>query len=111
LRLRCCGGLLGLRRASCCLRLLKCAIIDSMKKGAGNQLIVRNLDEEVVRELKLRAARHGRSAEAEHREILREALLPAAARKDFKEFLLSMPDVGEDSDFERPEDFGRDVEL
>ena len=87
------------------------ASIDSMKKGAGNQLIVRNLDEEVVRELKLRAARHGRSAEAEHREILRQALLPAGARKDFKEFLLSMPDVGEDADFERIEGGMRDVDL
>lgn len=74
-------------------------------------MIVRNLDEEIVRELKLRAARHGRSAEAEHREILREALLPAGARKDFKEFLLSMPDVGEDADFERIEGDMRDVDL
>ena len=39
------------------------------------QLIVRNIEEEVVEALKLRAARHGRSAEAEHRELLREALL------------------------------------
>ena len=37
-------------------------------------LIVRNVDEELVRRLKMRAARHHRSAEAEHREILREAL-------------------------------------
>lgn len=37
-------------------------------------LHVRNLDEDLVRKLKLRAARHGRSAEAEHREILRQAL-------------------------------------
>jgi antitoxin FitA len=37
-------------------------------------LHVRNLDEELVRRLKRRAARHGRSAEAEHREILRQAL-------------------------------------
>ena len=37
-------------------------------------LTVRNLDEELVRRLKVRAARHGRSAEAEHREILRRAL-------------------------------------
>lgn len=37
-------------------------------------LHVRNLDEELVRRLKQRAARHGRSAEAEHREILRSAL-------------------------------------
>jgi len=31
------------------------------------QLLVRNLDQEIVHELKVRAARHGRSAEAEHR--------------------------------------------
>ncbi|TAN20860.1 MAG: hypothetical protein EPN33_13825 [Acidobacteria bacterium] len=37
-------------------------------------LHVRNLDEDLVKRLKLRAARHGRSAEAEHREILRQAL-------------------------------------
>jgi plasmid stability protein len=37
-------------------------------------LIVRNLDEALVRQLKQRAARHGRSAEAEHRCILQEAL-------------------------------------
>jgi len=38
------------------------------------QLIVRNVDEKLVRALKLRAAANGRSAEAEHREILRQAL-------------------------------------
>ena len=38
------------------------------------QLIVRNLDDAVVDALKARAAAHGRSAEAEHREILRHAL-------------------------------------
>jgi plasmid stability protein len=38
-------------------------------------LTVRNLDEDVVRRLRIRAAEHGRSAEAEHREILRAALL------------------------------------
>ena len=37
-------------------------------------LHVRNLDEEIVTRLKERAARHGRSAEAEHREILKAAL-------------------------------------
>ncbi len=37
-------------------------------------LHVRNLDEDLVARLKRRAARHGRSAEAEHREILRQAL-------------------------------------
>jgi len=37
-------------------------------------LHVRNLDDDLIAKLKRRAARHGRSAEAEHREILRLAL-------------------------------------
>lgn len=37
-------------------------------------LHVRNLDDEIVAKLKRRAARHGRAVEAEHREILRQAL-------------------------------------
>lgn len=40
------------------------------------QLTVRNVDEQVIRALKARAAANGRSAEAEHRELLRSALLP-----------------------------------
>ena len=39
---------------------------------AGN-LHVRNLDDALITKLKRRAARHGRSTEAEHREILRHA--------------------------------------
>ena len=41
---------------------------------AGN-LHVRNLDDDLIARLKRRAARHGRSTEAEHREILRQALI------------------------------------
>lgn len=41
-------------------------------------LHVRNVDDELILRLKRRAARHGRSAEAEHREILRIALEPEA---------------------------------
>lgn len=37
-------------------------------------LTVRNLDDDVVKRLRIRAAEHGRSAEAEHREILRASL-------------------------------------
>jgi plasmid stability protein len=37
-------------------------------------LHVRNLDDDLIMRLKRRAARHGRSTEAEHREILRQAL-------------------------------------
>jgi plasmid stability protein len=35
---------------------------------------VRNLDDHLIARLKRHAARHGRSTEAEHREILRQAL-------------------------------------
>jgi len=48
------------------------------------QLIVRHLDEELVARLKIRAAEHGHSAEAEHREILRQALAEEP-RRSFKE--------------------------
>jgi len=40
---------------------------------SGN-LHVRNLNDDLIIRLKRRAARHGRSTEAEHREILRQAL-------------------------------------
>jgi len=36
---------------------------------------VRKLDDDLIARLKRRAARHGRSTEAEHREILRQALV------------------------------------
>lgn len=39
------------------------------------QLTVRNIAGRLVRALEQRAAAHGRSAEAEHREILRQTLL------------------------------------
>ena len=66
------------------------------------QLLVRNLEDAVVAELKKRAARSGRSVEAEHREILRSALCRGARRQSLKDLLKSMPPAGEDSDFARP---------
>jgi antitoxin FitA len=71
--------------------------------GKMANLVVRNLDQRLVDALKQRAARHGRSAEAEHRAILEAALL-LTPKKSFAEALSSMPDVGEDEDFERRED-------
>lgn len=62
-------------------------------------LVVRNVDESVVAALKQAAAAHGRSAEAEHRELLRASLL-RPPRRSVAEVLSSMPNVGEDSDFE-----------
>jgi plasmid stability protein len=75
------------------------------------QLLVRDIENEVVRKLKVRAANHGHSAEEEHRQILREALRLKEPGSSLKELLLAMPDVGDDRDFERPEDRGRPVEL
>ncbi len=66
-------------------------------------LIVRNVDERIVRALKSRAGKHSRSAEAEHREILAAALLKSKT-KSFAEVLASMPNVGTDADFARTED-------
>jgi plasmid stability protein len=40
------------------------------------QLLVRNVDDDLIRRLKERAAAHGCSAEAEHRAILARALRP-----------------------------------
>lgn len=63
-------------------------------------LLVRGVDEALVRALKERAGQHGHSAEAEHRAILVQALA-RPARRSFAEVLASMPNVGADADFER----------
>ena len=81
------------------------AIIDSMA-----QLIVRSIEAAVVEALKREAAKHGRSAEAEHREILRHHLLKAPKRT-LKAHLLAMPEVGEDRDFEIKRLRARRVDL
>jgi plasmid stability protein len=75
------------------------------------QLLVRDIEPNIARELKLRAARNGHSAEEEHRQILREALKESGSPVSLKELLLGIPNVGEDRDFERPPDRGRSVEL
>jgi len=61
-------------------------------------LVVRNVDEGVALALKQLAASHGRSAEAEHREILRN-VLTKPSRRSFSEVLMSIPNVGLDTDF------------
>ena len=73
------------------------------------QLIVRNLDDSLVLALKRRAARHGRSTEAEHRAILHDILAAETARLSFKEILADMPDVGSDEDFAMLRDLPREV--
>lgn len=54
------------------------------------QLLVRDVDEAIVRELKRRAAERGVSAEEEHRRLLREALAkPTKGKPSLMEFLVS----------------------
>jgi len=61
------------------------------------QLIVRKLEDKVVRKLKERAAKCGVSMEEEHRRILRETLLKAPKPKmSFGEFLIAPPYVDVD---------------
>ena len=76
------------------------------------QLVVRRIEEKVVKKLKERAGRHGVSMEEEHRRILRGALTGRQKRRpSFKEYLLRMPDPGPDELFERDRDIGREVKL
>ena len=71
-----------------------------------SDLLVRGVDDALVRALKERAGVHGRSAEAEHREILAEALL-RPRKRSLAEVLASIPDVGRDTDFDRLEAEGQ----
>lgn len=66
-------------------------------------LLVRGIDDSVVQALRERAARHGRSAEAEHREILNVALR-RPKKRSFAEVLAAMPNVGKEQDFARVEE-------
>lgn len=74
------------------------------------QLLVRRLDRKLVHALKERAARQGRSAEAEHRAILKAALFDERHGHDFKSFLLSMPEAPSFR-VRRSKDRGREVDV
>lgn len=74
------------------------------------QLIVRRVEDELVKCLKKRARKKGVSMEEEHRRLLRAALLPQAA-VGLHEYLSQMPDVGCDADFERPKARPRSMDF
>lgn len=75
------------------------------------QLIVRNLENAVVRRLRSRAAAEGVSVEEAHRRVLRQALLgdSTSPRKNFLDYLRAMPDV--DLPLARARDLPREVSL
>jgi plasmid stability protein len=79
------------------------------------QLIVRNIEDAVVRRLRTRAAIHGVSMEEEHRRLLRSVLLGKREnRKSFSEMLLSIPKAAVDESgdlFARQRDLPREIEL
>jgi len=59
-----------------------------------------HMDPRIVHALKQRAAKHGRSVEAEHQALLESVLLQPTS-KSFTEMLAAIPNVGRDKDFER----------
>lgn len=75
------------------------------------QIIVRKLEDELVQRLREEAAREGVSAEEKARRILRRSLLEDESEMSFKDFLLTMPDIEDDSIFERHPSKPRDIEL
>lgn len=75
------------------------------------QLIVRQIEEKVVKKLKEAAGQHGISMEEEHRRILRDALLNKRNKRSFKEALASIPNVGSDDDFARGAQLDRPIDL
>ncbi|HEY0783620.1 MAG TPA: hypothetical protein VGE98_14265 [Thermoanaerobaculia bacterium] len=58
----------------------------------------------------IRAVSEDRSKTTPSKQSLRETQ-PPVKKPSLKELLLAMPDVGEDSDFDRTPDYGRAVEL
>jgi plasmid stability protein len=82
-------------------------MMDSNECAGGSMadLLVCGIEERLVKALEREATAHGRHAEAELRAILEEALQKLENRQ-FIKLLMSMPDVGEDADFERLDDTG-----
>jgi plasmid stability protein len=69
-------------------------------------LLVRRLDQDLVRRLKVRASAHGRSAEAEHRAILEAALRPKMTGRELWDKLA----WGDKSDLDLGEDARQEIE-
>ena len=75
------------------------------------QILIRQLDESVVRKLRAKAAAEGVSAEEEARRILRRSLIGEVAEVPMLEFLRTMPDVEDDAIFDRAKRKQRRVNL
>ena len=76
------------------------------------QILIRKLEDSVVRKLRAMAVAEGVSAEEEARRILRRSLISNAPTMSLIDYIRTMPDIGEDdSIFERPKSKPRKVAL
>jgi plasmid stability protein len=75
------------------------------------QILVRRLDQHIVRRLRAKAATEGVSAEEEARRILRRSLVGEVPDVPLIDFLRTMPDVGDGRIFKRPKRKPRKVKL
>jgi hypothetical protein len=75
------------------------------------QILIRKLEEAVVRKLRAKAAAEGVSAEEQARRILRKSLIGDSPGMGFIDFLRTMPDVVDDRVFERKKRMPRKVDL
>ena len=66
------------------------------------QILIRRLDQHVVRRLRAKAAADGVSAEEEARRILRRSLVGEVPAMSLIDFIRTMPDVGDGRTFRRP---------
>jgi plasmid stability protein len=79
------------------------------------QLVLSNIEDEIVGQLRKRADEQGVSIEEVHRQILRDTLLPTKeTKRNFIDHLLAIPAVGPDETddlFARDRRPGREIEL
>jgi len=76
------------------------------------QLLVRNIESAIVRELRRQAAAMGISVEEAHRRLLRSALFGETPdpKENFIAYLRSAP-AGDEIEFPRPRDLPRPADL
>ncbi|MBA2435225.1 MAG: hypothetical protein M3480_11050 [Verrucomicrobiota bacterium] len=75
------------------------------------QILIRQLEDSVVRRLRAKAAAEGVSAEEEARRILRRSLVGEVPAMPLLDFLRTMPEVDDDRIFARPRRKSRRIAL
>ena len=75
------------------------------------QILIRRLDQHLIRKLRAKAAADGVSVEEEARQILRRSLVGEAPGMSLIDFIRTMPEVGDGRIFRRPKGKPRKVKL